>query len=112
MRNSEHKLISCILPRGIALDVLRKLRHEKGIIEASVNTARGMGKLTPLAHRGIGEQTEKDILNVVVPAERSDELLESNYESAHIDRPHGGMIFMHALSGATPFVLPDLPEEK
>ncbi len=58
------KLITCILPHGVALDVLQRLKDEKGIIEASMNSARGMGRLTPLAHRGVGEQSEKDILNV------------------------------------------------
>ena len=107
-----YKLITCILPHGIALDVLHKLKDEKGIIEASVNTARGMGKLTPLAHRGVGEQTEKDIINVVVPSERADELFEYIFHEARIDRPHGGIIFMEALEQATQFVLPEVPEEK
>lgn len=105
-------MISCVLPHGIALDVLQKLKDEKGIIEASVNNARGMGKLTPLAHRGVGEESEKEIMSVVVPAERADELFEYIYEVAQIDRPHGGIIYVHALSRVTPFVLPDLPEEK
>lgn len=109
---TEHKLITCILPHGIALDVLQKLKDEKGIIEASVNNARGMGKLTPLAHRGVGEQTEKDIMNVIVPSAQADDVFEYLYHTAQIDQPHGGIIFMASLARATAFVLPDVPEEQ
>ncbi|MDX1582505.1 MAG: P-II family nitrogen regulator [Thermoanaerobaculia bacterium] len=106
------KLISCILPPGIAYDVLEALKSEKEITEANVNNARGMGHLTPLAHRRrIGSETEKEILTVIVPAERADELFAFIFERAEIGRPHGGIIFMNDLVRATPFVLPDLPEE-
>lgn len=106
------KLITGILPGGGAMDVLKKLREEKGIISANANTARGMGKLTPRAYRGVGEQTEKQILNVVVDADRADEIFEYIYHEANIDRPHGGIIFMAGLQQQTPFILPDLPKEK
>lgn len=102
------KLITCILPHGVARDVLQRLKDEKGIIEASMNSARGMGKLTPLAHRGVGEQTEKDILNVVVSAAEADEIFEYLYDTARIDRPHGGLIYMTGLGYTTPFVLPEI----
>lgn len=102
------KLITCILPRGVALDVLRRLKDEKGIVEAAANSARGMGKLTPLSHRGVGEQTEKDMLNVVVSADEADEIFEYLYDIARIDRPHGGLIYMTSLGYTTPFVLPDI----
>lgn len=102
------KLITCILPRGTALDVLKRLQEDKGIIEAGVNSARGMGKLTPLTHRGMGEQSEKDILNVVVSADEADEIFAYLYETARINRPHGGLIYMTSLGYTTPFVLPDL----
>jgi hypothetical protein len=104
------KLITCILPHGIALDVLQRLKDDKGIIEASTNNARGMGKLTPLAHRGLGEQAEKDVLTVIVSAAEADEIFAYLFDVARINRPHGGLIYMTALGHATPFVLPDLPQ--
>ncbi len=108
----KHKLITCILPKGTAMGVIKNLKDEKGIITANVDSARGMGKLTPDAHRGVGEQAEKEILNVVIPAEQSDELFEYIFEIAEINRPHGGMIFMTRLQQASPYSLPDLPEEE
>lgn len=109
---TQHKVITGILPRGTSIDVLKQLKSEKGIITAFVNTARGMGKLMPGVHRGLGEQTEKEILEVIVEAGRADEIFEYIYEIAEIDRPHGGIIFIAKVQQITPYMLPDLPEEK
>ena len=108
---TQYKLIMGILPKGIGLDVLKKLRDEKGIITANVDSARGMGHLTPQAHRGIGEQSEKEILNVVIEADRADEIFEYIYETGEINKPHGGLILMTRLQKASPYILPDLPDE-
>jgi len=72
---NNQKLITCILPKGICTDVVKSLKEEKGVVTANVNTARGLGKLTPLAYRGVGDQTEKEILTVAVPSEDADEIL-------------------------------------
>ncbi len=109
---TEKKLITCILPHGLALDVVQKLKDEKDIIEANVNNARGMGKPTLQAHRGVGEQTEKEILTVVVPSDQADELFEYIFDMANINRPHGGLIYMCRLKQASSFVLPDVAEEE
>ena len=106
-----HKLITGILPKGKGFDVLKKLKGEKGIITANVDSARGMGHLTPEAHRGIGEQSEKEILNVLITAEQADAIFEYIYEISEINKPHGGLIYMTSLQRATAYVLPDLPDE-
>ena len=107
-----HKLITCFLPPGRGLGLLARLKADHGITEASVHSARGMGRLTPHQHRsGVGEQTEKEVLNVVVGAERADDIFAYLYEVAEIDRPHGGILFMSALGRATELKLPELPEE-
>ncbi len=109
---SNDKLITCILPKGLALPILKKLKHEKGIDRANLNSARGMGKITPLAYRGIGEQAEKDILNVVVNQSEADDIFYYIYEEADINRPHGGIIYIRQLGASTPFTLPNLPDEE
>ena len=107
-----HKLITCILPLGAAPPVARALESEKGIVTANVNNARGVGKLTRSANRRLGDQTEKQVLTIVVPEDRADEIFEFVYHQAQIGRPHGGLMYMCVLGPATPFVLPDLPEEE
>ena len=110
---NNQKLITCILPKGICPAVIKSLKDEKGIITANINTARGVGKLTPLAYRGVGEQSEKEILTVAVPGEKADEIFRFIYDEANIDRPHGGLIYIHSLDSVSAYSLPeDLPEEE
>ena len=107
------KLITCILPKGEAMPVLKRLKQEFSIITANINHARGSGRLTPLAHRGVGEQTEKEILSVVVDEAHAEEVFAYIFSVAGIDRPHGGLLFQSALSLATQYQIPtDLPPEK
>jgi len=109
---NNQKLITCILPKGICFDVVKTLKETKGIVTANVNTARGVGKLTPLAYRGVGEQSEKEILTVSVTNEDADEIFGFIYDEAGIGRPHGGLIYMSNLDYASDYLLPeDLPEE-
>ena len=105
------KFITCILPKGIASNVVKQLKTEHGIISANINNARGVGKITPLAYRGIGAQSEKEILTVEVPEEDADKIFEFIYETANINRPHGGLIYMNKLDKATVFTLPEIPAE-
>jgi len=110
---NNQKLITCILPKSICFDVVKLLKEEKGILTANVNTARGLGKLTPLAYRGVGEQTEKEILTVSVPSEDADDIFGFIYDEAGINKPHGGLIYMSNLDCVSAYSLPeDLPEEE
>lgn len=109
---SNDKMITCILPKGSALPILKKLKTEKGIDRAVLKTARGMGKITPLAYRGVGEQAEKDILNIVVNESEADDIFYYVYEEADMHRPHGGIIYIRRLGPSTVFTLPDLPDEE
>ncbi len=111
-KDRSHKLITCILPIGVAHSVVQTLKDEKQIVTANVSNARGLGKQVDLKHRRLGDQTEKQILTVVVPDDQAVEIFEFIYHEAHIDRPHGGLVYMSRLDRTTPFVLPDLPEEE
>lgn len=106
------KVITCILPKGRALRIARALTKERGLTAVDIHYARGHGRLTPLRYRGIGETSEKEVLTVAVAAGQADEIFEYIYELADINRPHGGLMYMHALLNATPYSLPDLPEEQ
>lgn len=106
------KIITCILPKDKAMPLVRTLAREHGINAVDFNYARGVGRITPLRHRGIGEASERAILTVAVPASEADAYFELIYEIAEIDRPHGGLVFMHGSIMATGFALPELPEEQ
>jgi hypothetical protein len=106
------KLIFCILPKGVALGVVSGLKASHGIMSSNISNARGVGKITPLAYRGIAGQSEKEILSVVVPADKADEIFDFIYHEADINRPHGGIMYMHLLQKTTEYKLPQLPDEK
>jgi len=107
----ESKLIAAILPKGISLAVIEKLRLEKNINTAQVNYARGSGKLTPLKYRDEVVEREKEILTVIVEAERSEEIFKYIYEHADVNKPHGGLMYMYPLMQSTEYLLPDVSEE-
>ncbi len=111
MHLQRQKLITCILPKGVALGVAARLKSEYDLMSADIKSARGVGKITPLAYRGIGGQSEKEILTVVVPEESADEIFTFIYEVAEINRPHGGLIYVYSLQQASRYEIPALPEE-
>ncbi len=106
------KLITAILPKGKAKALVNQLVHELGINRVNVHHARGLGKLTPQRHRGVGETTEKEIVTVIADAENADELFEHIFFSADINRPHGGLVFMQPTFATTHYEMPDLEEEQ
>ena len=108
---SDKKLLTCIMPHGRALPVLEALKRELGIVTTIINHARGTGRMTPLAWRGIGEAAEKDVLRVIVPASRAEEVFAFIYERGKVNEPHGGILFQQRLGMSTEFDLPDLPDE-
>lgn len=111
VQTEKAKLITCLLPKGNALALLKQLKEEKGITRANVNSARGSGMATPVGgKKGLGKEVEKDVLTVVVDSQEADDVFEFIYHSAGISRPHGGFMYMTALAAAVPFLLPDLPE--
>ncbi|MBN4075994.1 MAG: hypothetical protein COA71_04930 [SAR86 cluster bacterium] len=106
------KLITCILPKGIAVTLNDKLMHDKGINTGNINNARGVGHINFQGSLRVGDEAEREIFSVVVRADQADEIFEYIYESAEIDRPHGGIIYQQALHQSSEFVLPDVPEER
>ena len=105
------KLITCILPKGKGVSVVRALKNEKALFGANVNSARGTGRMTHWTERRKMTETEKDILTVIVPQQREDEIFAYIYEIAGIGEPHGGLMYLTGLSAASAFTLPELPDE-
>ena len=106
------KLITCIVPRGHALQVFKALKDEHGITTANIYHARGSGRMTPLAWRGVGESSEKDLMSVVVDEADSEKIFAYIYEQAGIHQPHGGILFQQTVKATTDYSLPELPFEE
>ena len=107
------KLITSIMPKGTGRKVLVGLRKEHGINTGNINMARGASMYNPMSRRGIGEQTEKELLTVVVPADKADEIFEYIFDLADIGEPHRGIIFQSDLMCSSGYEMPrDIAEEK
>lgn len=109
--HTDARLIACILPKGRARALQEALVEEKNIVGGNFHYGRGVGRDSHIRDRGIGEQQEREIFEVVVPAEREDEIFEYIFKAAKMDEPHGGMICVTRLPKSTVMTLPDLPSE-
>jgi len=108
---TRHKMITAIVPKGKAQKLVEQLVYELGISRVNVNHSRGLGRITPLRQRGIGETTEKEVVTVLIEPERAEEVFDFIFFEADINTPHGGLIYQQPTFASTPFNLPDLPEE-
>ncbi|MBQ75813.1 MAG: hypothetical protein CMQ20_12440 [Gammaproteobacteria bacterium] len=103
------KLITCILPKGCAHGLQQALIEEKENHSVNFHFARGVGRFSRISARGIGEQQEKEVLEVVVSEEFADELFEFMFFKGEMDQPHGGVIYMTSIPSATEMQMPELP---
>jgi hypothetical protein len=103
-----YRLITCFLPVGRAAEVLDRLRKEHGISSTLYHHARGVGVGTRRGRTFLA--SEREVVTVLAPEARADELFRFLYFAAGLDAPNTGMVFMERVLRATPFVLPEIPE--
>ena len=110
LRDRDPKLLTCVLPKGAGLPLLRRLREDLGIVSSSVHSARGSLGSDP---SGLSGRVEKDVVTVVVPEARADELFAWIYVAAEVGREPGRFLHLGPLAGATSFHLPEgVPAER
>jgi len=108
---SDTKLITCIMPKGHAFPLQEALAEEKGIHSGTFHHGRGVGREANIQDRGIGEQPEREVIEVVVEAAIAEEIFDFMYSRAELDQPHGGIIYMTSSPRATTMLLPEVEEE-
>ncbi|MBT4161444.1 MAG: hypothetical protein HOC70_14355 [Gammaproteobacteria bacterium] len=106
------KLIACVLPKGRAMPLQQALVDEKGIQCGNFHFGRGIGRDSHIRERGIGEQQEREIFEVVVSEDMADEIFEYIFFKAEMSEPHGGMIYMTDVPRSTVMTLPELPDQE
>jgi nitrogen regulatory protein PII len=109
---TDTKLIACILPKGGARALQRALIEKKQIHTGNFHYGRGVGRDSRIQDRGIGEQQEREIFEVIVPASQADEIFEFIFFEAEMGEPHGGMIHMTQLTKSSVMTLPDVPSQE
>lgn len=105
---TDKKLITCIIPKGKAIEIARLLHEDKGINSANVSSGRGRGVVEPIGFSG---WYEVEILTVVVSQGDADEIFNFIYDKADVGHAHGGIMYQGVLTTSTHFELPRIPEE-
>jgi hypothetical protein len=99
---SEFKLITCILTKPIAIEMITRLKNEKNIITANTTHARGTSSKSEYMMKA------EEILTVLVDASKADDIFYFLFSELELDQPHQGMIYQEAVSKSTRYSLPDL----
>ena len=100
------KIIICYVPVGAAAELLIYLSSASAVIAVNLATGRGA---TGAGAFGLADEIA--IFTVAAEAARADEIFADIFERGQIDRPGGGVVFMHPARRSTGFKLPDLPAE-
>ena len=89
--------------------MIKFLKQETGICTGNINSSRGTGSSAGTSD--FENWVEVDVLDVVVNADRADEIFNFIYEKAGIGEGNHGFMIQQSLIRSTKFSLPDLPEE-
>ena len=108
--SSTTKLITAIVPKGVA-STLQKSLIEHWQAHANIYHGRGVGRAGPLKKRGIGEQQEKEILEVIVDAAKADDIFEFVFFALELDKKPGSVIYLIDQQKSSVFQLPELQAE-
>ncbi len=106
------RVITCILPKGEALDLLKAL-YDKGVTKANFAFARGFdihdASDTP---GGIPAAVEKEIVTVAAKgANEAEDLFNFIYESGNVNSLGGGLMYMSKLHMSSGYELPDIKNQ-
>ncbi|TAK44655.1 MAG: hypothetical protein EPO27_12145 [Betaproteobacteria bacterium] len=102
------RLLTCFLPAGRALAVLERLRKEHDLTSLLYHHARGVGVGSQRGWRSY-VAAEREVISVLAPEARADELFRFLFFAAGLDEPNSGMVLMERVLRASPFELPEIP---
>jgi nitrogen regulatory protein P-II 1 len=104
---TEVALITCIVQRGLADDVVRAAQ-EAGAQGATIYYARGSGVRERLGILGLAVDVEKEVINIVVASDQADRIFERMYVAGKLDTPGMGFIYVTPLDKAATFIPPEI----
>ena len=93
------KLITCIVQRGKADDVVKAARMA-GAPAATIYFARGTGIRERLGLLKIFISPEKEVVEMVIPNEEADKVFDAVVEAGKLDIPGMGFIYMTSVDKA------------
>ena len=75
------KLITSFLPKGKGLPLIKLLKEETGLSTGNVSSSRGTGTSS---NSDFGDWVEVDVFDVIVDANRADEIFNFIYKNSFI----------------------------
>jgi len=95
--SAPYQLITCIVQRGKADDAV-KAALQAGAPAATISFARGTGIRERLGLLKIAISPEKEVIEIVVPAEHADAVFDALVEAGKLRTPGMGFIYMTPVS--------------
>jgi nitrogen regulatory protein PII len=99
---NEMKQITCISPLRRGLDVIKKLQ-DAGIYTANRSSTKGSSVNSI-------EDIEMEVIDVIVPEERAEDIFEFLYKVLDIGKPHHGLIYQTKVRKISNYRLPNEEE--
>lgn len=105
------KIITCILPKGRGISLLKILSEEKNVHRAAFAFARGFDIHDVEGRNGIPDYEEKEVVKVIAGSSvEAEDLFDFIFRKAGIDQLGGGIMTMAEVKGSTEFMLPDIKQ--
>jgi len=96
-------LITCIVQRGRAKAVL-KAAQDAGAQGSTIHYGHGYGVQELLGVLSVAIDTDKEIINILVPSDLRDMIFEKMSIAGHMDTPGMGMIYLTRVEKAATYI--------
>ena len=106
----EASLITCVVQRGMA-DMIVEAATQAGAQGATIYYARGTGVRERLGVLGLAVSVEKEIVNIVVPNDQVDRVLERVYLAGKLDTPGMGIAYVTPLEKMATYVPKEIAQK-
>jgi len=89
--------ITCVVQEGRGEAILKTARDLGVSLGARLHNAKGTGVRELLGLWGVGVETEKDVVSVLVSAEQRDMIFDALYLAAELETPGMGFMYISPL---------------
>jgi nitrogen regulatory protein PII len=96
-------LITCIVQKGLG-DTIVKAATNVGAQGATTYYAQGSGVRERLGLFGVAVEAEKEVVNIIVSDEQSNQVFDAMYLAGQLDTPGKGFIYMTDLEKAATYI--------
>ena len=103
-------MITCVVNKDLSDSVLLAAR-DVGARGAIVHSAQGWGIRERLGALGVAVETEREVIMIMVSSDQQDLIFDAIYQSAGLDAPGRGFIFISPVEKGAAYVPKALREE-